>query len=351
MTALVVLGVLGLTALFLAGLLTYLYRWRVRKRLFPQLPRLWKRDRSRFFISSALFVMSLLAFMVVSLATGPSMPEPPKKLAAKKQQGPSFDGAPPPPMPKPAPAQPPEPAPSAVQPGPQPAIPAPIKEVDQAGLPAKQPQTAQSSASPAQKAPETQAPGSSPEPVKEQPSLQATQEPKAAQTSRAEKVKPKTVAPSEKAAPDKTLEAPPIAAEPQAQPAPAKEQAKAVEKAEPTKPKQEKQAVKPPKSKAQAKPTAKKTAKAKAPAKAKPESKAFTVCVASFKDRESAQRQAKRLANKGLKGKIVKAKIKGKGVWYRVCLGEFASTKQATAKAKAWRDNDLVKTPFVVRLR
>jgi hypothetical protein len=87
MTALVVLGILGVTALFLAGALTYLYRWRVRKKLFPQLPRLWKGDRNRFLASTGLFVVSLLAFMVVSLITGPSLPEPPSRWRPRKLRG------------------------------------------------------------------------------------------------------------------------------------------------------------------------------------------------------------------------------------------------------------------------
>jgi hypothetical protein len=350
MTALVVLGVLGLTALFLAGLLTYLYRWRVRKRLFPQLPRLWKRDRSRFFISSALFIVSLLAFMVVSLATGPSLPEPPKKLVANEQQGPSFDGAPPPPMPRPAPAQPAEPTASAAQPQQQLASPAPSKAGDQLGLPANRSQSGPT-APPAQQTPSAQAIAPGSKPAAEQASPQTSQEPVTAKPSQVAEAQPKTEAPVKEFVPENKVAAQSETTMPQVQPAAEAEQPKAEKKSKPPKAAAVKQASKPAEAKTPAKPAAAKKVAAKPEAKTKPSGKAFTVCAASFKDRESAQRYTTRLAKKGLKGKVVKAKIKEKGVWYRVCLGEFASTKKAAAKAKAWRDNDLIKTPFVVRLR
>lgn len=348
MTALVVLGLLGVTALFLAGALTYLYRWRVRKKLFPQLPRLWKGDRSRFLVSTGLFVVSLLAFMVVSLATGPSMPEPPQKQMAKKAQGPSFDGAPPPPSPPPKkPDAPPTPA-SAAAPYSTPAAAlnnefqtaAQPKGIAPTPAPRQQPAAAQVPAAPAaQQAPNTQ---DLQQPATTKPSQVNTDAAPAAQP----KAEPKASAP----ATAKPVKAPASEPAAQAAPAPAKESPPDQKKTSPAK-------TETPKSKAAAPVKAKKQAKAapdskpKAQKAAKTTSKAYTVCVASFKDPESAQQQVARLAKKGLKGRIVKAELKGKGVWYRVCLGEFSAPNQAAAKSKAWRDNDLVKTPFVVRLR
>jgi len=52
MSALIVLGLLLLAVGCLAAALFYLYRWLVRRRLFPQLPRLWSGDRRRFLVSS-----------------------------------------------------------------------------------------------------------------------------------------------------------------------------------------------------------------------------------------------------------------------------------------------------------
>lgn len=349
MTALVVLGILGLTALFLAGLLTYLYRWRVRKRLFPQLPRLWKRDRSRFFISLALFIMSLFAFMVVSLATGPSLPEPPKKLAAKKDQGPSFDGAPPPPMPRPAPSKSVESTAATAQPRQQLTSTAPSNAGEQLGLPANRDQ-AEPAAPPVQQSPSVQATAPSSKLAAEKTSTQPSQKPETAKPSQEAEVQAKTEAPLKESAPEKKVEAKPETTPPQEQPASKPKQPKAEKKAESPKPTAE-QASKPPEAKRPVKPVAVKKVEVKPTAKNKPSSKVFTVCVASFKDRDSAQRYIARLAAKGLKGKMIKAKIKGKGLWYRVCLGEFASPKQAAAKTEALRDNDLIKTPFVVRLR
>lgn len=340
MTALVVLGVLGLTALFLAGLLTYLYRWRVRKRLFPQLPRLWKRDRSRFFISSALFAISLLAFMVVSMATGPSLPEPPQKLVAEESQRPSFDGVPPPTIPQPAPAQTAEPEPNTAQPSPKAALPT-ITPKDQTE-PMAQHQHALPSTPQVQQPSAVQSPSPSPPPVKEQPSQQSSQISPAVQSSQASQTQPKAETPLDKPAPEKAVTAPSNTAELQAHPTQIQAQTKVDKKGTPPR-------VKPQKTdpvKRATKPLA-----TKAPAKVKSVGNAFTVCVASFQNRESAQRHIVRLANKGFKGKIVKAELKGKGVWYRICLGEFTSSKQAADKAKAWRDNELAKTPFVVRLR
>ena len=340
MTALMVLGILGLTALFLAGLFTYLYRWRVRKRLFPQLPRLWRRDRSRFFISSAFFVISLLVFMVVSLATGPSLPDSPQKPAVKKEQGPSFDGAPPPPMPQTPPPQTAVTAPSVTTLSPQTALPTPTPG-DQTGPMAKHQQTVPST--PQVQRPSTvQAPSPIPPPVKEQSSQQSSQISPKVQSSQALQTKPKAETPFDKPAPEKTVTAPSNTAELQAQPTQIQAQPKVDKKITPP-------GVKP--QKADPFEQATKPQETKVPAKVKSLDKAFTVCVASFQNRETAQRYIVRLANKGRKGKIMKVELEGKGVWYRICLGEFASSKQAAEKAKAWRNNEMVKTPFVVRLR
>lgn len=340
MTALMVLGILGLTALFLAGLFTYLYRWRVRKRLFPQLPRLWKRDRSRFFISSAFFVISLLVFMVVSLTTGPSLPDPPQKPAVKKEQGPSFDGEPPPPMPQTPPPQTAATAPSVTKLSPQTALPKATPE-DQTEPMAQHQQTVPSTPQ-MQRPSAVQAPSPSPPPVKEQPGQQSSQISPEVQSSQALQTQPKAETSFDKPAPEKAVTAPSDTAELQTQPTQIQAQAKVDEKGKPPKAKPQK---------ADPVEQATKSQETKAPTKVKSLDKAFTVCVASFQNRETAQRHIVRLANKGLKGKIMKVELKGKGVWYRICLGEFASSKQAADKAKAWRNNEMVKTPFVVRLR
>ena len=353
MTALLVLGLLGVTALFLAGALTYFYRWRVRKRLFPQLPRLWKGERSRFLVSTGLFIVSLLAFMVVSLVSGPSMPEPVQKLAANKPQGPSFDGAPPPPPPPPTPSR-------QETPGQAEREPVGASTPAPAAMPGGEVRTAAQTAPekapvavPQQLAP-VQAPSSADKAANQEPTPQAAPGPAYAQQQQAASQPKKE--PKPPSASQKPAEGPSPAVASQETPAQKKQPAPAQAKKQTVKAESAKtQPAETPKAPAKTKEPVKKAAvsktKSKKPKQAAPKGKTYTVCAASFKDMESAQREAKRLANKGLKGRITKANIKGKGVWYRVCLGEFSSPGQAAAKAKAWRDNKVVKTPFVIRLR
>ncbi len=96
MVALLILGLFVLTALCLAAALVYLYRWIVRKKLFPQLPRLWTGDKKRFVFSFLGFILSLIAFVGLSLYTGPGRPAAQDKPPRQKPLQPMFDGKPPP---------------------------------------------------------------------------------------------------------------------------------------------------------------------------------------------------------------------------------------------------------------
>ena len=100
MTALI-LGLLALSVLSLLAAMAFLYRWIVRSRVFPQLPKLWKTDRLRFGISSAAFVVFILAFVAVGMIGGGGQdPNDPTMPASKRPTGPSFEQPPAPPKPK-----------------------------------------------------------------------------------------------------------------------------------------------------------------------------------------------------------------------------------------------------------
>ncbi|MBI4799037.1 MAG: hypothetical protein HY794_09950, partial [Desulfarculus sp.] len=71
MINLLLLALLALAGLSLLGCLFFLYRYLVRNKLFPQLPRIWSGDRRRFLWLSALFAVSLGAFALVGFLTRP----------------------------------------------------------------------------------------------------------------------------------------------------------------------------------------------------------------------------------------------------------------------------------------
>ena len=169
MLNLVILALMAAAFLSLAAAVVFLYRFMARKRLFPQLPRLWKSDRLRFVISLVSFLVLAAAFATLSaMAPAPSVKE--TALQAKKPGdaplGPSFDGQPPPPLPakpkpprakdageervlppsgpaakaEPLPGQPPQPAAPAALPAPQPK---PDPATDQASQKPAEQKTAQ----------------------------------------------------------------------------------------------------------------------------------------------------------------------------------------------------------------
>lgn len=57
---------------------------------------------------------------------------------------------------------------------------------------------------------------------------------------------------------------------------------------------------------------------------------AFTLQLSAFQDRQEADRFAARLRNKGYAPYILSAEVPGKGTWYRVRMGSFASRDDAS---------------------
>ncbi len=74
-------------------------------------------------------------------------------------------------------------------------------------------------------------------------------------------------------------------------------------------------------------------------------SKPLTIQVHSFQDQVKAQKALDDLRKLGFSAEIIKRDLKEKGVWYRVCIGEFETKKQAEeelAKLKEKYKNSFV---------
>ena len=56
---------------------------------------------------------------------------------------------------------------------------------------------------------------------------------------------------------------------------------------------------------------------------------AYSIQVASFKTKDRAQQKVAELSSKDIQGYIVTQEVKGKGTWYRVYVGKFASKTEA----------------------
>lgn len=69
--------------------------------------------------------------------------------------------------------------------------------------------------------------------------------------------------------------------------------------------------------------------------KAKKKSTYFVLQIASYREGERANKEARRWRDKGYRAKVRKADLgPEKGIWYRVHLGEFRSVEEATNSAK-----------------
>lgn len=69
--------------------------------------------------------------------------------------------------------------------------------------------------------------------------------------------------------------------------------------------------------------------------KAKKKSTYFALQIASYRERERANKEARRWRDKGYRAKVRRADLgPEKGIWYRVHLGEFRSVEEATNSAK-----------------
>lgn len=307
MTAILVLLLFILTVLLLGASLMYLYRWLVRRKLFPQLPRLWKGQQRGFIICSSAFVVTLAGFLLVGASDGPNgQPQPAGPVPSVQALGPSFDGEPPPKLV-------PQPPPMAEEDNRV----FPAKDVETAGAPGSEvvevKPVAQASPAQANIAPDLAA---SAQPAPNQPVPPA---PPAAQPTAQTAPPPPPATPAPEPQPQPTAQAEPA---PKAQPAAA------------------------PEPQAQAKPAAK--------PKVTPKPKtgpAYTVCAASFRDKQMARNHVRALMKKGLQPQVVSVNLKGMGRWYRVCVGDFIARSDATDKAVAMKKAGQAKTPFVTRLR
>ncbi len=69
--------------------------------------------------------------------------------------------------------------------------------------------------------------------------------------------------------------------------------------------------------------------------KAKKKSTYFVLQIASYREGERANKEARRWRDKGYRAKVRRADLgPEKGIWYRVHLGEFRSVEEATSSAK-----------------
>jgi cell division protein FtsN len=75
------------------------------------------------------------------------------------------------------------------------------------------------------------------------------------------------------------------------------------------------------------------------------------VCAGSFREQAAAQKYAQRLSKKGLPARVSRVDLGDKGVWHRVCLGNFSSLAEARAKSKVWEQKKLIRASYVLPLR
>jgi DedD protein len=69
--------------------------------------------------------------------------------------------------------------------------------------------------------------------------------------------------------------------------------------------------------------------------KAKKKSTYFVLQIASYRERELANKEARRWRDEGYQAKVRRADLgPEKGIWYRVHLGEYGSVEEATSSAK-----------------
>lgn len=289
MMNLLLLLLLALAGLSLMAGLFFLYRYLVRSRLFPQLPRIWSGDRRRFLLLSSLFALSLGAFALVGILTRPPA-----------EPAPQLGYAPPAP-----------PAPAAPTPAEPTRLEAP--ELPRPDRPSPPPQALAEPATP---------------PAREERVL-PPQEPAPLPTASQPQPVPEVL--------PTTPQGPPPVAAPPALPAPA---APALAGAPP--------APLPPEPPAQKPPAP--DPPAPGPAKpAAPGEEVFWVCLGSFKDQASAVASQARLKTKGLETQVWRVDLGAKGTWYRVCSGQFKSPAQAGVQAQAWKKEGLDPSPFVTR--
>ncbi len=78
---------------------------------------------------------------------------------------------------------------------------------------------------------------------------------------------------------------------------------------------------------------------------------AWTVCAASFRKKAMAEKFAARLAKQGLPATVGRVDLGKRGVWHRVCVGEFASLPEARGQYQQWERQGLISDAFLLPLR
>lgn len=291
---LVLILLMALAGASLAGALLFLYRWLVRRRLFPQLPRIWGVDRLRFIILGAIFIALSVGWLVMALVSRPPESAPAPMAGAGAPAGKRAPAAPAPengeekyfPLPHRAPAGGDE---RALPPGPERPLPAPETS---GGAPAWATVTSLTTESTV--------------------STSATTTSASATT---------TAAPTISLTTTQTTAAPTTAA---------------------------------PTTSVTTTLTTASTTTILAPAKAKPAAAGaavYTACLGSHKQEASAKSHLARLAAQGVKAEAVAVDLGAKGRWWRVYAGEFPDPAAALAQAKEWEKQGLATTPFPVRRR
>ncbi|ADK86061.1 Sporulation domain protein [Desulfarculus baarsii DSM 2075] len=309
MNAILLMTLLGATALCLLGGLICLYRYLERKVLFPQLPRLWRGDRNRFFVFGALCCLCGAAFVAVSVLTATQAP---------------------------------------------PDEPTPKSPLD--SFAAAAPETAadwrQETAAPAQVEPPAQAPE---EPGQDLPQAEPRPEPQP--TAQPE---PQPMTPAQQT--DFLLDQPPAPGSPADQDAAKRAEAMAIALSQPPQPTPEPAgpvapAATPPTA-APSQPTsadpeptpAPTTAPEPSPTAQPAATGAWTVCLASFPSAKEAKAHVERLAQQGVQAQVHEAQVKGRQ-WWRVCVGGHESLADSLKAAKELKAQGLSDTPFSVRAR
>ncbi|MFZ5585509.1 MAG: SPOR domain-containing protein [Thermodesulfobacteriota bacterium] len=292
---LVLVLLMALAGASLAGALLFLYRWLVRRRLFPQLPRIWGVDRLRFIILGAVFLALAAAWLVLAVGSRPAPPAPapaasprPAPPAAAPPSA-SGDGETYFPLPHRSAAPGDE---RALPPASEPSLPAPETP---GGVPAWATVTSLTAASTATTS-QTTTSSETTTTTSATTTLATTTSLTTTQTTAAPSATTATTAATQTTASSTTTTQPP------AKPAPAG-------------------------------------------------AAVYTVSLGSHKQEAAAKAHAARLAAQGLKSEVVAVDLGAKGRWWRVYAGQFPDPASAQAQAKAWEKQGLATTPFPVRRR
>jgi len=75
--------------------------------------------------------------------------------------------------------------------------------------------------------------------------------------------------------------------------------------------------------------------------------KEFFILVASFRKKEMADVLAKKLSKYGYKGNVERVELKEKGIWFRVCVGNYAKKAEASKHANRIKEKFRV-SPLVM---